>query len=100
MRRLDRSSRILLAGALISAALHGAAAAGFVRWSAAALTRLAHRAEPTRPPQRRPEAIPEPRIVRLGLEKSNAATMAWLGFEKPTEHQAEPGKVDQSAMTL
>jgi hypothetical protein len=103
MRRDDRSSRILLVGAWVSLAGHIALMVGFVRWSDAAMGRqndrraLQRTAMPAKPPEEKPP--PEP-MIRLGLEKSDAATMAWLGFEKATEHQADKGAVDQSAMTL
>lgn len=104
MRTIDRSSRILLAGAFVSVAVHAALAAGFVRWSENFISALSV-AEPEaeRPEEARvePEAVERrPPVVRLGVERSEADTLAWLGFEKPTEHQAEQASVDQSAMTM
>lgn len=46
-----------------------------------------------------PAREPEP-PVRLGIERSRAVTMNWLGFETPTEHAARRASVEQSAMAL
>ncbi len=40
------------------------------------------------------------REVRPGIERSDAATENWLGFEAPTEHTAPESAVEQSAMAL
>jgi len=41
-----------------------------------------------------PRPTPKKR-VRPGIEKSHAATINWLGFEKPTLHRAPLGQIDQ-----
>lgn len=97
----DRSSKILLAGAIVSAAMHAGLATGFVRWSHAQAPRDSTPAPRPNSPKA-PEPVPPPRHkpIKLGIAKSDATTVAWLGFEKPTEHQAEKGLIDQSAMTI
>lgn len=37
--------------------------------------------------------------IKLGIEKSDAVTPNWLGFETPTPHVAAPAPVEQSALT-
>jgi len=37
--------------------------------------------------------------VPLGIRDSNAATITWIGFEAPTEHQARESTVEQAAQT-
>jgi hypothetical protein len=47
------------------------------------------------------EDDPEERTpVRLGLRESSAVTVAWLGYETATEHEAPISGIEQSAMTL
>ncbi len=50
-------------------------------------------------PKPPPEEPPRPKI-KLGIAKSDADTMTWLGYEKPTEHLAPRGKVEQSALSM
>jgi hypothetical protein len=38
--------------------------------------------------------------IRPGIERSDAETENWLGFETPTEHSGPESTVEQSAMTL
>ncbi|MFG0283217.1 MAG: hypothetical protein ACF8R7_02245 [Phycisphaerales bacterium JB039] len=48
-------------------------------------------------------AILEPREAqetRLGLEQSKTVSVAWLGFETPTEHLAAQSRVEQSQLEL
>ncbi len=42
---------------------------------------------------------PRPNDTTLGLKKSRAATINWLGAETPTEHHAEQADVEQPAFT-
>lgn len=37
--------------------------------------------------------------LRLGIDRSQAATINWVGFEQPTEHSAEHSTVEQAAVT-
>lgn len=37
--------------------------------------------------------------LRLGIDRSNAATINWVGFETPTEHAASKSSVEQAAVT-
>lgn len=40
-----------------------------------------------------------PKIPKLGIERSKAVTVTWVGFETPTEHQAKLSEVEQAALT-
>jgi hypothetical protein len=53
-------------------------------------------------PERKPEPPhkPHPKTVKLGIAESDADTLVWVGFEKPTPHEARPSVLDQSAMTI
>jgi hypothetical protein len=52
--------------------------------------------EPPEPPL--PESRQLPRI-RLGIERSSNATVTWLGFESPTEHEVtRESEVEQAAL--
>lgn len=42
----------------------------------------------------------DPEELRLGIERSDAQTDAWLGFDTPTEHAAPESATEQSAMTM
>ncbi len=93
-----RSSRHLLGVSLVlSLATHLSLAAAFVRISVgyadsnpASGTHAANLAfEP-----------PEPPDIRLGIDRSDAVTLNWLGFESPSEHEALEAETEQSAMTL
>lgn len=44
-----------------------------------------------------PGLIPAP--PRLGIERSRAVTVTWVGFETPTEHEAKQSEVEQAALT-
>jgi len=83
-RAADHAGRRLAAALVLSLALHAAAVlwllGGPVSAGAAAVT-------PPKPP------------VALGIERSEAQTVAWLGFADPTEHNAQPSAVDQSQLT-
>ena len=37
--------------------------------------------------------------LRLGIDRSNTATINWVGFETPTEHAASKSSVEQAAVT-
>ncbi len=103
MSRTEQSTRILMAGAVVSVAIHLLVATGFVRWSrvhgleigAAPAEREKH--PDSAPPPEQQRQKPD---IRLGIDRSEAATMTWLGFETPTEHAALQATVEQSAMTL
>ncbi|MCW5777365.1 MAG: hypothetical protein KIS87_13085 [Phycisphaeraceae bacterium] len=41
---------------------------------------------------------PEPPRVRPGIERSKEVTINWLGFERPTPHEAALSTVDQAAL--
>ena len=44
----------------------------------------------------------QPRLeipIKLGIERSEAVTPNWLGFETPTPHVADPSPVEQSELT-
>ncbi|MCL4221566.1 MAG: hypothetical protein KJZ65_09355 [Phycisphaerales bacterium] len=41
----------------------------------------------------------KPNVPRLGIERSNAVTVTWVGFESPTEHQAPLSQVEQAMLT-
>ncbi len=52
----------------------------------------------------RPSVAPAPShhemdLVRLGLERSDHATINWLGFADPTPHRAMPSEVEQAALS-
>ena len=98
MRSNDGSSQILLAGALVSAAVHAGLMLGFVRWPGAFGQRAPEGAVPERAPEARHKQQ-EPPTVRLGIEKSSAATLTWIGFESATEHHATLSTTEQSAFT-
>lgn len=90
MHHQDRHCRLLLAGLALSALAHLGAGLALVG------VRL------DTPPSGADHALvsePEP-PVRLGIERSRAVTMNWLGFETPTEHAAREATVEQSAMAL
>jgi hypothetical protein len=75
---------------------------GFVRWSEMLATvGLAQKPPAVADERPKPTAAerPGPPVVRLGLEKSQAATLTWVGFEQATEHQAEQSVTEQSAFT-
>lgn len=40
-----------------------------------------------------------PTIPRLGIERSKAVTVTWVGFETPSEHQAQDSEVEQAALS-
>jgi hypothetical protein len=81
-------------------ACHLLIAMGFVRYSST--YRPASDSVRRPPPQHKDSQEPPIRQpeVRLGIARSAAHTMAWLGFEEPTEHQAPLRKTEQSEMTL
>lgn len=93
-----------MAGAVVSAVLHFAIATGFVRWSRLHGLEIGVRESPE---QRRAEAPPRPAeqqqprkpIIRLGIDRSEASTLTWLGFETPTEHDGVKSSIEQSAMS-
>ncbi len=100
----ERSNRVLLVGLWISLSGHIFFAMGFVRYGpdlvSDQLTRVSKRTETPahKPTTEEPEKLP--RTIRLGLAKSEANTLTWLGFEEATEHAAPVGMVEQSQMTL
>lgn len=48
-----------------------------------------------------PPVVPEPEKprVKLGIERSNAATITWIGFETPTPHSAREADTEQPSLT-
>ncbi|GAB4384109.1 MAG: hypothetical protein Kow0022_05710 [Phycisphaerales bacterium] len=40
-----------------------------------------------------------PTPPRVGIERSRAVTVTWVGFETPTEHEARESEVEQAALT-
>src|SRR5258708_7764088 len=101
MRGRDRSSVMLLTGLWGSLGFHTLVGMGFVRYSDVfALNRQARSVAPPRAPEPLLEQPKDkkPPTVKLGIARSDAATMTWLGYEKPTEHQAMRGKTEQSEM--
>src|SRR5437016_970751 len=91
MRGRDRSSALLVAGLWVSLGFHALVGMGFVRYGDALKGVMPDRLklEPRKPPELPPEDRPkEPPTVKLGIAKSDADTMTWLGYERPTEHRA------------
>ncbi|MCB9845643.1 MAG: hypothetical protein H6811_06625 [Phycisphaeraceae bacterium] len=43
---------------------------------------------------------PDPDLIRLGVDRSSAVTLTWLGFEAPTPHQAPLSRVEQAALAI
>lgn len=41
----------------------------------------------------------KPNVPRLGIERSRAVTVTWVGFESPSEHQAQLSEVEQAMLT-
>lgn len=74
-------------GIAASIVLHVAAAA--VVW----------RASPGRPSVAPTPSHREMDLVRLGLERSDQATINWLGFADPTPHRAMPSETEQAALS-
>src|SRR5262245_63412199 len=102
MERRNRSNAGLVAGLWVSLAVHVLVAMGFVRYSdmrqlGSAATESARKS----PPQHKEPPQPETRQpVKLGISRSDAQTMTWLGYETPTEHSARLASLEQSAMTI
>jgi len=46
------------------------------------------------------EQAPESDEVKLGIERSSAVTVSWLGFEEPRPQEARQAPVEQSALSL
>jgi hypothetical protein len=47
-----------------------------------------------------PRPLPEDERMRLGIERSEHATINWLGFSDPTPHKALPSEVEQAALSI
>ncbi len=45
-------------------------------------------------------APPTPPEVRPGIERSDAMSISWIGFEDPTPHSATPAESDQPELTM
>ena len=75
------------AGLVVSLALHAGAAVAVGLMGAAA-----------RAPTPAPELMTKEPPIRPGVDRSRAITINWLGFEKPTEHQARQATTDQPAL--
>lgn len=93
MYRSGGSRRLWLAAGL-SPLLHLLGAAVVVSAGAGTL-----RSEPSDPEHSEPPS-PEERTTPLGIERSKAATITWIGFETPTEHAARQAETEQPALTL
>lgn len=104
MTRLNRPNRALLAGMALSLVIHagtllifGRAPLGALLAAAAAAEAAASKAEAAKalePP------TPEDDPLRLGIAESDAVTVNWIGFEKPTEHRAPQSTSDQPALAI
>jgi hypothetical protein len=46
------------------------------------------------------DADPLPQRVQLGIKRSPAVTLTWIGFERPTPHSAPRSEVEQPALDL
>ncbi len=57
------------------------------------------RAAPDRPALAPAPSHREMDLVRLGLERSDHATITWLGFADPTPHKAVPSETEQAALS-
>lgn len=92
-----RSNPVLGAGlafSLLAHAVAGLALATAWQWDGGGDPLLLE--APSEDSERREHERPP---VRLGIERSRAVTMTWLGFEVPTEHAARQSEVEQSAMS-
>lgn len=91
LNRSDRTGRTLLSGLVISLLAHFLVVGGLIgKWPGrdGAVVRVMN-VDPTDEAQIRPV---------LGIEKSDAVTLTWLGFQKPTKHEAQKSEVEQAAM--
>lgn len=87
----------LLIGLGASLALHAAAVAAIVASShahspgqtASSARQAVDESDPDRP---------DPDEVKLGVDRSSAVTLTWIGFEEATPHQAMRSEVDQAAV--
>lgn len=86
----DRSRWPLVIGLALSCCAHLAAAG--VLATADASPDAGAELQRLRPPQ-------EDR-VRLGVERSDASTITWLGFEEPTPHEAPEADLEQAALDI
>jgi hypothetical protein len=108
MRHLPGPSLILLAGLFVSLAGHAALGFGLSRLGVGPSTDSAPDQQPgaliadQNIPKKRPplEAHQQERELRLGIDDGSAATLTWLGFRDPSEHQARRGPTEQSGLTL
>lgn len=91
--RVESGGRPLWAAAGVSVLLHLAAGLALVSpWTrSAAPLPTATQIEPIVPIK--------PNVPRLGIERSKAVTLTWVGFETPTEHQAPLSEVEQAMLT-
>lgn len=90
--RQVRLSCPLWVAVFVSVLLHlgiaGVAGVRLLRSEQAALSVVALEAHRARKP------------VTLGIERSAAVTMTWLGFEEPTPHEAPKSEIEQAAFSL
>jgi len=86
----ERSRWPLVAGLALSVCLHLGAAAVLAVGGGGGLpfTSVA----PTPPP--------EDDSVRLGVDRSDASTITWLGFEEPTPHEAPRADIEQASLAI
>ncbi len=86
-RGFSRLDRRLLLALVASGAIH-ASLAGGVWWSAHQReVRPTNRTEPRQP-------------IRVGIDRSLAQTLTWLGFERPSPHEAPLASVEQALFEM
>lgn len=84
-------------GLVFSILLHAVFAPWVISRSAAGSTDHT----PAEPPSLiRPPTPPESERTRLGIERSDHATINWLGFSDPTPHRALPSEIEQAALSV
>lgn len=91
--RVEFGPRFLWAAAGVSVLLHLAAG-----W--AIVSPWAQRTSPDESSAQIDPIMPiNPTMPRLGIERSKAVTVTWVGFESPTEHQAQMSEVEQAMLS-
>lgn len=94
---MDRSPHIkdrLGLGLAASLLLHAAALAALVTFHEQSSPRIHPEATNPFPPS------PDQELSRLGVERSEHATINWIGFADPTPHKALPSEIEQAALSL
>lgn len=96
LRPQERDGARLLVGLGLSLALHAAAMAAIVT-----ATHASHPGEADAARQAQSEPDPDrqdPEEIKLGVDRSSAVTLTWIGFEEATPHEARRSEVDQAAV--